>query len=163
MYQRSGNWNEKNVELCLVFTTSTKREIRHFHVVVVQWRQKNVQKSVLHVQSCCFANLNLLIFCRSRWRRRRRCLSLSIHYHSKQIFLSFHWPRAHHVTCKKLPTNNGLLMRNAVQLCLAANYIVHMRKGNRAFLLLAIAFAAMADRFVSRGYSLKKTNSVIKW
>ena len=32
-------------------------------------------------------------------------------------------------------------MRNAVQLCLAANYIVHMRKGNRAFLLLAIAFA----------------------
>ena len=21
-------------------------------------------------------------------------------YHSKQIFLSFHWPRAHHVTCK---------------------------------------------------------------
>ena len=53
-------------------------------------------------------------------------------------------------------------MRNAVQLCLAANYIMHMRKGNRAFLLLAIAFAAMADRFVSRGYSLKKTNSVIK-
>ena len=22
------------------------------------------------------------------------------YYHSKQIFLSFHWPRAHHVTCK---------------------------------------------------------------
>ena len=32
-----------------------KREIRHFHVVVVQWRQRNVQKSVMHVQSCCFA------------------------------------------------------------------------------------------------------------
>ena len=30
-------------------------------------------------------------------------------------------------------------MRNAVQLCLAANNILHMRKGNRAFLLLAIA------------------------
>ena len=34
------------------------------------------------------------------------------HYHLKQIFVSFHWPRAHHVTCKQLPTNNGLLMRN---------------------------------------------------
>ena len=36
-------------------------------------------------------------------------------------------------------------MRNAVQLCLAkclaANNILHMRKGNRAFLLLAIALA----------------------
>ena len=30
--------------------------------------------------------------------------------------MPFHWPRAHHVTCKWLPTNNGLLMRNVVQL-----------------------------------------------
>ena len=59
-----------------MFTSSTKREIRHFHVVVVQWRQRNVQKSVMHVQSCCLANLNPLVFCRSPWRRRRRCLSL---------------------------------------------------------------------------------------
>ena len=29
-----------------------KREIRHFHVVVVQKRERNVQKSVMHVQSC---------------------------------------------------------------------------------------------------------------
>ena len=62
-------------------------------------------------------------------------------YHLKQIFLSFHWPRAHHKTCKLLPTNNGLLMHNAVQLCLAANNILLMRKGNLAFLLLAIALA----------------------
>ena len=34
-----------------------KREIRHFHVVIVQKRQGNVQKSVMHVQSCCFAYL----------------------------------------------------------------------------------------------------------
>ena len=48
-------------------------------------------------------------------------------------------------------------MRNAVQLCLAANTILLMRKGNRAFLLLAIALAGkMADRFASLGYSLKK-------
>ena len=26
----------------------------NFHVVVVQWRQRNVQKSVMHVQNCCF-------------------------------------------------------------------------------------------------------------
>ena len=32
-------------------------------------------------------------------------------------------------------------MRNAVQLCLAANNILLMSKGNRAFLLLAIALA----------------------
>jgi len=27
-----------------------------FHVLVVQGRQRNVQKSVMHVQSCCFAH-----------------------------------------------------------------------------------------------------------
>ena len=47
---------------CLVFKSSTKHEIRHFHVKVVQRRQRNVQKSMMHVQSCCFVNLNLLIF-----------------------------------------------------------------------------------------------------
>ena len=60
------------------FTPAKKREIRHFHVVVVQRRQRNVQKSVMHLQSCWFANL-LLLFCRSRCRcrrcRRRRSLS----------------------------------------------------------------------------------------
>ena len=53
-----------------LFKSSIKREIRHFHVVVVQWRQINVQKGVMRVQSCCFANLNLLLFWRSRCRRR---------------------------------------------------------------------------------------------
>ena len=35
----------------------------------------------MHVQSCCFANLNLLLFCRSccHRRRRRRCLSFLLH------------------------------------------------------------------------------------
>ena len=41
-----------------MFPSSTKREIRHFHVVVVQRQQRNVPKSVMHVQSYCFANLN---------------------------------------------------------------------------------------------------------
>ena len=73
LYQSSGKGKECR---CFVFTSSTKREIRHFHVVVVLRRQRNVQKSVMHVQRCCFANLNLLLYCRSRCRRRRCCLSL---------------------------------------------------------------------------------------
>ena len=51
LYQRAGNEKESG---CLVLTSSTKREIRQFHVVVVQWRWRNVQKSVVHVQICCF-------------------------------------------------------------------------------------------------------------
>ena len=47
-------------------------------------------------------------------------------------------------------------MRNVVQLCLAANNILLMHKQNQTFLLLALALAwKMADRFASRGYSLK--------
>ena len=46
-----------------MFTSSTQREIRHFHVVVAQQRQIIVQNRVMHVQSCCCAaNLNLLLF-----------------------------------------------------------------------------------------------------
>ena len=70
--QSSGKEEESR---CLVSTSSSKREIRHFHVVVVQRRQRNVQKSVMHVQSCCFTNRTLSLFWRSRCRRRRRCLS----------------------------------------------------------------------------------------
>ena len=60
-----------------VFMSSTKRENRKFHVVVTQRQQRNVQKSVIHVHSCCFANLTISLFCRSRCRRRRRhrCLT----------------------------------------------------------------------------------------
>ena len=63
LYQSSEKEKESP---CLVFTSSTQSEIRHFHVVVVQWRQRNVQKRVVHVQSCCFAKSKPLLFCRSR-------------------------------------------------------------------------------------------------
>ena len=43
--------------------------------MVVQWRQRNVQKSVMYEQTFFFANLNLLLFYRSRWRCRHLCLS----------------------------------------------------------------------------------------
>ena len=68
-------WKENR---CHVFPSSLKRK---FPAVVVQWRQRNVQKSLMHVQSCW----NLLLFCRFRCRRgrgrgrrrrrRRGCLS----------------------------------------------------------------------------------------
>ena len=51
---------------CFVFLSSTKRAVKFFHVVVVQGRLRNVQKSMVHEQSCCFANINLLLFCHSR-------------------------------------------------------------------------------------------------
>ena len=41
LYQRSEKEKESR---CLVFTSSTKREIRHSHIVVVQQRQRRVQE-----------------------------------------------------------------------------------------------------------------------
>ena len=49
------SWGKEKESCRLVFTSSTKREIRHFHVVVVQRRQRNVQKSMMYIQSCCFS------------------------------------------------------------------------------------------------------------
>ena len=45
-----------------LFTSMIKREIRHFPVVVVQWRQRNVQKSVTHVQRCCLDSVQPIVF-----------------------------------------------------------------------------------------------------
>ena len=41
---------EKVVDFC-----SRPQQNVKFHVVVVQRRQRNVRKGVMHVQSCCFA------------------------------------------------------------------------------------------------------------
>ena len=45
----------KFIKRTKMFTSFTKREIRHFQVVVVHWRQRNIQERMMHVQSCCFA------------------------------------------------------------------------------------------------------------
>ena len=45
-----------------MFPSSTKREIRHFHDVVLQRRQGNVQKTVMHVQSCWSKPIAFLLF-----------------------------------------------------------------------------------------------------
>ena len=62
MYQSSGKEKESRF---LVFTYSTKREIRHFHVVVLQWRRRNDEKrkSVINASAelmFCFSNTSML-------------------------------------------------------------------------------------------------------
>jgi len=69
LHQSSGKEKES---CCVFFPSSTKSEIRQFHVVVVQRRQRNVSKNVMHRRSCCFACQNPFLFCRSRCPRRRR-------------------------------------------------------------------------------------------
>ena len=34
----------------------SKKNLKFGHFMYVQGRQRNVQKSIIHVQSCCFAN-----------------------------------------------------------------------------------------------------------
>ena len=54
---------EKKKKVAVLCSRSrTKREIRHFQFVVVQGRQRNLQISVLHVQSCCFAKSKPIAF-----------------------------------------------------------------------------------------------------
>ena len=84
-----------------MFTSSTKREIRHFHVVVVEWRQRNVQKSELHVQSCCLTNLNLLLFRRPRCRCRCRCRCLTSLTQEHNCFYFIGYPMLFCFVCTK--------------------------------------------------------------
>ena len=65
-YERTvSEFRKRKFLYCVHHSTERAREIRKFHVAVVQRRLRNVQKSVMHVQSCCFANINLSVFCRS--------------------------------------------------------------------------------------------------
>ena len=62
--------------------SSRKREIRHFQVVVERRRQRNVQKSVMHVQNCFANTAYLKIF----W-----CLHTIIHWWPfSYFFIVFH-------------------------------------------------------------------------
>ena len=74
-----------------MFESSTKREIRQFHVVIVQWRLER------HIKR---ANLNPFLFCRFRCCRRRRCWFLRRPISANPglkfcstfcIYLSMHW------------------------------------------------------------------------
>ena len=64
---------------------SRTHEIRKFRVAVVQRWRKSVQKRVMHVQSCCFININVLLFCRSRCLHCRCCLSTLLLWSKKFV------------------------------------------------------------------------------
>ena len=93
---------KENQNFCFVLTNSIKcaREIRKFHVAVVQQWIRNVQKSVMHVQRCFFARLNQLFFCcsPSPWQKlptvviQKFCYhgNVTSHFSSLLIFLDFH-------------------------------------------------------------------------
>ena len=72
-------FGERGSRCYLSRPSSTKREFRHFHVIVVQRRQRNAYKKAWCTCKVvgCFANRNLLLFCRSCCRRCRRRLSRS--------------------------------------------------------------------------------------
>ena len=63
------NLEKEKENFCVLFNYFIKRtrEVRKFHVTVVQRRLRNVQKSVMDVQN------DLLFFCLFCSRRRRRC------------------------------------------------------------------------------------------
>ena len=70
--------NSSGAEFLSIISKFIKRNIilsLLVYVVVVQWQQRNVQKSVMHVQSCCFffCLVKLLLFLLSR---RHRILNL---------------------------------------------------------------------------------------
>ena len=78
LYRSSGKENE---DRCLTSTSSPKGE--NIHTVSCRSRATTPKKCTktknLHVQSCCFANLNLFLVWRSRCRRSRRlCLSFLV-------------------------------------------------------------------------------------
>ena len=47
LYRSSGKEKES---CCLVLTSSAKHEIKYYHIVVVQWWQRNAQKPVAHAE-----------------------------------------------------------------------------------------------------------------
>ena len=53
---KRGEFTQRVELIALPFPSSKQIKIWSFHVVVVQGRLRNVQKSVMHVQSCYFAN-----------------------------------------------------------------------------------------------------------
>ena len=88
---------------CVVVTYSIKRarEIRKLQSCN---DGKEMYRSVTHVQSCCVVNINLLLFCRSRCRRRRRWLSFQLLWsrnfatmvtwrHTSPLYWPFSWWR----------------------------------------------------------------------
>ena len=86
--------------LCWVYllpAIKQAREIRKFHVAAEQWRLRNVQKSVLHVQSCWFN-------C-SRCRCSRRSLFISLFLWSTNFATMVTWRHTSSLYCNCILEN----------------------------------------------------------
>ena len=81
------SWRETKFCYCL-FTSFKKREIRHFHVVVMQWRQRNVQKQSDARAELLFCLVKLLLFFTSRRRCILNFLLFAIHCDPSETELS---------------------------------------------------------------------------
>jgi len=75
---------ENNIH-CHMSTSSINRQIRRFHVVVVQWTSKKCTKNRDARAELLFWSLNLLFFWSRRCGRRRSCLS-SLLSHNNSLF-----------------------------------------------------------------------------
>ena len=80
--ETASKFRKKKLSSCVVFTSSKKREVRKFHVVVLLQQPRNVQKR------SSFCSSKLFLFSRFRCRRRRRCLKLPNDSISKTKWLS---------------------------------------------------------------------------
>ena len=60
-------------------------EFNLFHVGLYNDDKEMYKKDAIHEGSCCFVNLSLLLFCRSRCLRRRHSLS--------SLILNNYWMR----------------------------------------------------------------------
>ena len=58
---------------CCLFTSSIKHEIGDSQAIAMQWQQRNVQKSVLHMQKVVLLPIKPIAFWHSRCRRHHRC------------------------------------------------------------------------------------------
>ena len=100
-----------------MFPSSTKREIRHFHIVVVQRRLRNVQKREHDTRAkLLFCQSKPIGFCRSRCRRRRRrrrCLS-------SLIFMSEDWDLGHQPSRPTPPARCLMCVNDLFQSCAVA-------------------------------------------
>ena len=72
LYRSSGIEKESR---CLVFSPSTKREIIHFHVKVMQWRQRDVHKIATQVRINLLLNV-LVSFTRPQLLFNHICVSV---------------------------------------------------------------------------------------
>ena len=97
-------WPQLSIKLThessLVFPHSL-REMTHRIVVPVKTLTTYLSGNILECRVSDFAVIE--------WHQNidgNRLQYINVFYHSTHCFLPFHWPRAHHVTCKLLPAHS---------------------------------------------------------